>query len=97
MEKVAAAEAPEVLWESEYKEFTTHPLYRHFSKIIESIYEYHGKTATVTRYSQRFEIPKELLAFAHANELINFSEDNDRISLTVKGKFFVKKFTSEKG
>lgn len=93
--------APESLWLRDFLEFTKHFLYKDFNYIIQSIYEYNGNVSVEdTRYygaQDLFRIPKEILAYCHTTNLINFDNNKSKIELTEKGKFFVKEYSGEKG
>jgi len=97
VEKKAAQENPEVLWEREYYQFRVLPLFKKFTHIVASIYEYSGRITVVSEYNDRiiFQIPKDVLAHAHTNDLVIFEKGKEKIDLTDKGKFFVRKFTAD--
>lgn len=89
IEKVAASESPELLWENEYKEFEKSYLYGKFREIIESIYKHSGYVS----YVNEKYISTDMLAFADTRDLIQFVEgSSNQIKLTPKGKFFASKF-----
>lgn len=80
---------PTLKWEQEYEEFYKSFFYSMFDRIIYSIYDDQGRLSGV---------PKELLAYCHSNGLIDIIKQSgmsDRISLTEKGKFFVKNFSNK--
>lgn len=88
-----------VLWGKEYEnEFKKSDFFYKFRLIVESIYERSGAVSVKNETFPEiidFRIPKELLAYAHTNGLVSFTNNGNNIDLTEKGKFFVKKFTLE--
>lgn len=98
VEKKAAQEQPEILWEREYYQFKILPLFKKFSFIVESVYEHSGNITTHHPYNDdvvTFQIPKDILAYAHTNNLVVFDETKRKIDLTEKGKLFVRKYSAE--
>lgn len=95
-EKKAKTDAPEVLWERDFQSFKTSPLYSKFDFIIRSIYERNGDIIVESAFTgpPLFQIPKDILAYAHTNDLVTMDKIKGKIELTAKGKFFVKKATS---
>jgi len=79
---------PTISWLEEYKNFFKKYSNKDFNPIIESLYQHRGYIRM-----QNFEIPKEILAYAHSSGLINIDYGSNKIDLTDKGKFFVKNFT----
>lgn len=87
---------PQALWLGEYEQFKKLSIYNKFSYIIDSVYSHAGQVKT--GYSMgvyRFEVPRDILVYADTNELVAFSADKTKISLTNKGRMFVKQFTVE--
>ncbi len=78
---------PEIDWKKDFNEFSKLPLFSSFQNIIDSIYTHSGYIS----YSD-FRMPKDILVYSDVNNLIEKISSN-RISLTKKGKFFIKKFT----
>jgi hypothetical protein len=97
-EKRAQIETPEVLWEKEYKEFLKSIFWSKLDLIIDSIYEHGGDIKIYDDYNNRytFQIPKDILVYAHTNELVTLDKIKEKIELTEKGKFFVKRFSDDK-
>lgn len=84
-EKEIKREDPSIGWKEEYELFKKIPAYRRFNMLIESIYQHGGSISWINDNS--------LLAYSHANGLVNFSDNDNRfIKLTEKGKFFVNQF-----
>ncbi len=84
---------PTVSWNEEYESFKKSEYYNDFNFLIESVYQYEGSIRwTVGDYTER-GIPKGVMAYSHTNGLIEFSNKNKDITLTDKGKFFVKMFS----
>ena len=42
-----------------------------------------------------FRLDQDLLAYADANELVEYDRDIDKISLTDKGKYFIRRYQSD--
>lgn len=82
---------PTKKWESDYLTFKKSRYFNNFDYIIESIYQHKGSIHFRNENDVWFSIPQETLAYCHSSDLIEITQDS--ISLTDKGKFFVKKFT----
>ncbi|QQR76340.1 hypothetical protein IPJ63_02435 [Candidatus Nomurabacteria bacterium] len=95
-EKKIASEAPEMLWEKEYAKFFNSTYFSKFESIIDSIYLHSGNIKEFDSYNNMttFMIPKDILVYSHTNELIKIDKTKDKIELTEKGKFFIKKYSS---
>lgn len=88
---------PTIKWEEEYQQFQQMSYYKDFNRLLESVYEYGGKTSWFPPNSgYSISIPKTLLAYTHTGDLIEFSNSKESITLTEKGKFFVKRFSLDK-
>ena len=84
------------LWESEYRELSKLPLVKYFENLIESLYSHGGKVRVIDAYDElTFEINRDILAYADTNGLIEYNREKQLISLTEKGKYFVKRYQSE--
>jgi len=84
---------PTINWQKEYESLKNSMYYSNFETLIESVYEQNGNvTWTDTNYRDH-SIPKGVLAYAHTNNLVEFSVGNKKIDLTEKGKFFVRQFS----
>jgi hypothetical protein len=90
-EQIIKSESQE--WDEEYMDFKRSTMFSHFSEIIESIFEHYGKVK-VTNYDGRviFSINTDLLAYINSNNLADLNQKEGRITLTAKGKHFIKKF-----
>lgn len=87
---------PAVEWVREYNTFKNTPYYNDFELIVESLYEQHGQVSWYRNMaSYKTNIPKRTLAYAHANNLVEFEDNNKNIKLTDKGKFFLKQYSLE--
>jgi hypothetical protein len=64
-----------------------------FHEITDSYYKHKGLISDYN-YGDRFEVSKDILVYAHSNELIEIDITTNRITLTPKGKYFVSKFSS---
>lgn len=80
---------PTILWDKEYQEFERDPAFSSFNFIIESVYEYAGRTQF-----RDFRVPSGALAVAHSRGLIEIKQESRGtvIELTEKGKYFVGKY-----
>jgi len=80
-------------WNEEYETFKNSSFYIDFGDIIESYFEKYG-IIVESDYNgnQLWRIDKDVLAYAVSNNLINFTDNRQRIELTDKGKYFVKKY-----
>lgn len=88
---------PAIEWVKEYNTFKNTPYYNDFELIVESLYEQHGQVSWYRNMaSYKTNIPKRTLAYAHANNLVEFEDNNKNIKLTDKGKFFLKQYSLEK-
>lgn len=87
---------PTINWEKEYEIFKNTQYYSNFGIIIESIYQHNGNTDWYQNNSVvKTHIPKGILAYCHTNGLIEFGKNNESISVSEKGKFFIRQFTSD--
>ncbi len=77
---------PEVAWEKDFDEFKKIFPSSVFKKLVDSIYANNNKYHRV-----KIEIPSDFLIHADANELVTILSDSDRITLTDKGRYFVKR------
>ena len=87
-----------VKWGKEYDEFKLTQHYGSFGRIVESIYQHNGLVMWYPRGGTvKIGLPQSLLAYAHTHELVELGKDgnNQTITLTEKGKFFVAKMTQE--
>lgn len=86
---------PRTMWNEEYEKFKGTNNFNSFYLIIESLYKHGGRVEWYTPGSSYgTSVPRDLLAYAHSNELIELDVDknnNTVIKLTEKGKFFIAK------
>lgn len=91
---------PSIMWQEEYEQFADSPLYQRFEQLIRSLYEFGGQVKVVNEleYTTQtvFELDRNLLAYADANELIRYDRRQNIIELTEKGKYFVKRYQAHK-
>lgn len=95
--KRAAKTDPTILWDQDYEVFKKSSFYDIFSRIREAVYEHNGNTY-VSKYNNNgstFEVGSQLLAYADTEGLIQISQKEGRISLTDKGKHFIKRYQQE--
>lgn len=88
---------PTIGWLEEYEQLKKIPsLYKRLNSLVDSIYKYNGRISVAGEWnSLEFEIPKDALVYFHTNDLIGLDRSKEKIELTAKGKFFIKKFSSE--
>lgn len=95
-EKEIQKSDPSIIWKEEYVLFKRTQYYSDFNLLIESVYQRNGDIHWYKENTGlRTSLPKGVLAYSHANGLVEFSSGNKVISLTEKGKFFVKQFSSD--
>jgi hypothetical protein len=82
---------PTLQWGEEYKEFKKIPLFSYFREIIESLYEHNGYVDV----PQKFRLDRDILAYADANELVDYDADEGTISIKPKGRYFVARYQTE--
>lgn len=85
VEKKKLEKSQEEVWSEEYKEFKSTKYQNDFSKIRECIYENGGYTSG---------LPSVLIAYFNVNDLVESIASN-RIGITEKGKYFLKKYMEE--
>ncbi len=84
---------PSISWPQEYKEFKRSSFSKELRYIMDSIYKFNGDIVSSDARGRRvFEIPKDILAYFHTNDLVSLVEDEEKIELTEKGKFFIRLF-----
>lgn len=83
-------------WMEEYSELKKKQrLFNYFSEIPEAIFDYGGRIEYQDQ-NEHFKIDTNLLSYAHASNLVSFDDTRTYISLTEKGKFFLKNYELEK-
>lgn len=87
---------PTIAWLEDFLRSEATPVFQEFSYIVKSIYEYNGNIKIIddSNFSPIivFQIPPRILAYSHSNELLELNNTKEKIELTPKGKFFIKKF-----
>lgn len=80
-------------WASEFELFRSSRYMKDFQKIIDSIYLYRGliKFNSLNKVNP-FQIPPSILAYADSHELIRIFQEDNKIELTEKGRFFVARY-----
>ena len=87
---------PEILWDKEYQTFKRSSYYEKFQDIITSLYTHGGHMSEGNHWeSDYFEVDKNILAYADSHNLVELNKNI--ISLSDKGKFFVKKYIENQG
>lgn len=84
-------------WNIDYLRFKSLSLFYKFPKIIESYYKRSGDITVTDNFGQHtvFEIPQDILAYAHSNGLIEIDNNKKKINMTDKGKYFINKSLEE--
>lgn len=92
----AAKTDPTILWDEDYEKFKKTAFFNQFARIIECIYQHDGNYR-ITDYDDRviFSLSPNLLAFVDTEELAALNYSAETISLTSKGKHFVKRYQEE--
>jgi hypothetical protein len=81
---------PTVLWEEEFQQLKNRDIYNFFDELIQSLYEQHGLVN-----NGDFRLDRDVLAYADSNGLVDYDRSEGEITLTDKGKYFVKKYQAE--
>lgn len=85
-------------WDEDYRVFKRLDFAYKFSKIIESYYK---RKAEIIEYGGNFgeqvifEIPEDILAYAHSNGIIEIDSNSNKINPTEKGKYFISRFLED--
>ena len=79
--RVIRSASPEVRWERDFRSLVESPLFDDFQKLIDRLYGHGGDM-------RNFD--SDLLAYAEANDLVEFDRDDVRAIPTDKGKYFIK-------
>lgn len=88
---------PMVGWDEDYEKFKRLDFFYNFSKIIESYYKRKADIVEKDNFDEKviFEIPEDILAYAHSNEIIEIDKKSNKIEMTTKGKYFINKFLAD--
>jgi len=78
-------------WQKEYKAFVDSGLQGILKDITRSVYEHGGYIVRYVKRNTQYSpnIDKDTVAIAHSSGLVELNVDNDRITLTPKGKYFI--------
>ncbi len=90
-EKAVNKVDPTVGWSEEFEQLKSIAVYTYFDQLIKCLYE-HGGAVNVPH---SFRLDRDLFAYADTNGLVNFDAKADVISLTDKGRYFVKRYQNE--
>lgn len=99
LKQIRPEKSQEEVWDGDYVNFKQTKYFQEFKLIKESIYNERGATKwnwnNYGRYSN--EISADSKAYFDVNEIIKISKvgSNEIISLTEKGKYFMKKYSEE--
>lgn len=97
-EKEITAIDPTADWQKEYEEFRNDQLFSQFQWVVDAIYKNNGQVRVYDSYHERytFEVPQQVLVYAHTNDLITLDKERGIIEITEKGKYFIKQFSNQK-
>lgn len=87
----------EDLWKSDYVSFRKTKYFDMFNEVKECLYEYGGRTYVSGYYDNsppKFELDSDMAAYLDANELSKNS--SGELSLTNKGRYFMKRYLQDK-
>lgn len=85
-------------WNEDYENFKKLDFAHKFSKIIESYYK---RKAEIIEYGGNFgeqvifEVPEDILAYAHSNGIVEIDSKSNKIDPTEKGKYFISRFLED--
>jgi len=95
-QKVVELANPTIGWDDDYERFKKLSFAHKFSKIIESYYKRRAEIVDTDDYNQVvFEIPEDILAYAHSNGIVEIDSNSNKIVMTDKGKYFISKFSED--
>jgi hypothetical protein len=94
LEKEIEKDDPTLVWEKEFQSFVRIDVYRRFDSLIQALFTYNGKTITYSNYdgSVVFNIDRDVLAYADANELVEYDRKEDLVTPTTKGRYFIRRY-----
>lgn len=79
-ENIETEKKIQILWTEEFIDFKKSALYEKFSQIPRAIYTNNGYIGAA---------PEDIMAYCHANGLIELNPEKNTMTLTEKGKFFI--------
>jgi hypothetical protein len=83
-------------WDQDYERFKKLNFAYKFQKIIDSYYKMRGFISDTDEINRIiFEIPEDVLAYAHSNEIVTIDQQANKIDMTPKGKYFINKFLED--
>lgn len=96
-EQERIVKSEEQVWDEDYRTFARSAMFNLSNDIIKSAYEYNGRIdATNATGRKIWSIDTNILAYANSNELIGLDQMSESIELTMKGKYFVKRYQLNK-
>lgn len=95
--KRAARTDPTIIWAEDYERFRRSNFYKDFKDIREAVYEHSGRmyVGAYENEGRAFNLSSSLLAYADTEGLIVIDQKSRLISLTDKGKYFIKLYQQE--
>ncbi len=97
--KIQAERPKEEIWGEEYNIFRKTKYFKEFAVLKEIIYSYNGNSTLSDTgfFENKARITSDFKAYCDANKIIQINYDSgfEKLILTEKGKFFMKKFTEE--
>lgn len=88
---------PTISWDDDYLRFKKLTFAYKFQKIIESYYRKQGDIVDYDQYGNNvtFEIPEDILAYSHSNDLVEIDHKSNKINMTAKGRYFINKYLED--
>lgn len=93
----AASTDPAIIWNDDYEIFKKSKYFTGFKLLREAVYEHNG-SIYVSAYNNRgreFRVPSTLLAYADSEGLIKINQTSETVTLTSKGKHFIKRYQQD--
>lgn len=94
--KEARKTDPTILWKEELETVRNTPQFKYLGDLLECIYRYKGYVEADDQYGDPvFGLNPNSLRFGDSRDIINISDNGERITLTEKGKFFASEYAEE--
>lgn len=92
-EQVQIVKPDKEIWSEEFEEFKKSKMYPNFNDIVDSILDHYGRTKeSDINDNPTWWIDKQVLAYSASNDLVELDHEDASISLTPKGKHFMKMY-----
>jgi hypothetical protein len=93
-EKDIEKDNPELLWEQEYENLPAF-VDNGFNQLIKSLYTYGGRVEVTRGAATVFSLNSRILAYVDSSGLVDYDRARGLISLTQKGKYFLKRYQEQ--